>query len=144
MPATIENLPSSETPDTSSHDDFSDDEFEVSGDFSDEGPHLESYLSGVNGVRGKASFEVEFDDGSYKAELDIRVRDGQPLSTYDFHVDGLFVGTVSLDARGRGRVSFSSMPEPDESLLPIDSLSIKVGTTVSVGDILTGSFQQDD
>jgi hypothetical protein len=144
MPTAIENLPLSETPDSNSHDDFSDDEFEVSDDFSDEVPHLESYLSGVNGVRGKASFEVEFDDGSYKAELDIRVRDGQPLSTYDFHVDGLFVGTVSLDAQGRGRVSFSSMPEPDESLLPIDSLSIKVGTTVSVGDILTGSFHLDD
>jgi hypothetical protein len=144
MPTAIENLPLSETPDSNSHDDFSDDEFEVSDDFSDEVPHLESYLSGVNGVRGKASFEVEFDDGSYKAELDIRVRDGQPLSTYDFHVDGLFVGTVSLDAQGRGRVSFSSLPEPDESLLPIDSLSIKVGTTVSVGDILTGSFHLDD
>ena len=98
---------------------------------------------GSGKVRGKAKFEVEREHGGWEVKFEVKVR-GSSRGQHDVLIDGVKVGTVRIDNRGRGELEMSTRPDDDKGLLPADFPEITVGSTVEVSGLFTASFHQDD
>ena len=105
---------------------------------------LEAHLLGESLARGRVKFEVELEHGAEKRELDVTVKDAEPGSALDVLVNGIFVGQVQVDTKGEGQLELSSHPDDDQLPLPDDFPDIQPGSTVAVGDSLTGTFALED
>ncbi len=133
--------------DDDSPDDTFDDRGSDDGSVQDPRPNsteLEARLGDESLAQGRAKFEVELEHGLEKRELKVDVRDAPPGSVLDVVIDGTVVGQVQVDAQGEGRLELSSQPGEDESPLPDNFPGIQSGSTITVGDSLTGTFASDD
>ena len=101
---------------------------------------LRAVLTADNGMKVKAEYESETEDGGVSSELKIKVEGGTSGETLDVLVGGTQVGSITIDADGKGRLILSSHPEHDGELPLPDGLVIAVDTTIQVGT-LQGTFQ---
>ena len=97
-------------------------------------------LTGNTALIGFLEYEVEPEDGGLKTELKVDVRNATPGSSLDFYVDGIDVGDLNIDDRGRGKIRFSTHPDSGELAFPAGFPQIQLGTTVSVSQLISASF----
>jgi len=86
-------------------------------------------------LRAKVRFESEADD----SDLSVRVRGGEPGSTLDFAVDGVVLGTLTLDQYGFAKLEFDAHVDEGELPFPADFVAPVEGTPFTVGP-LSGTF----
>jgi hypothetical protein len=95
-------------------------------------------LTGATEAYGKAEYEEELEDGELEREFKVEVRDATPDSVLDVVVDSVTVGTITVDANGRGRLKLEGA-DLDRVAFP----DIVDGSTVQVGDDLSGILQKE-
>ncbi len=107
-----------------------------------EGSQLELHarLAGDTAARGEAEYESEAEHGRTEQKFKVTVEQAAPETAYSVAVDGIVVGELTTDAQGRGRFGLSSDPGSDEADLPADFPAISPQSVVTVGSLLTGSF----
>lgn len=102
---------------------------------------LISVLSGDGFEVGKAKFEVE-DDG--QSEMKVEIRNATPGSAHQVVVAGIAVGVLEVDNFGLAEIEWSSDPDDDDFPFPDAWPGVSLGTNVSVGEILSGTFLAKD
>lgn len=100
---------------------------------------VKAILLGDSSAVGEAEFESEPEDGGTKLEFKVQLEHAV-AGTYDIEVAQVHVGQITVDARGKGRVRFSSNPNDGESLLPADFPAIAAGTLVTISNGVSGEF----
>jgi Ca2+-binding RTX toxin-like protein len=105
---------------------------------------LAALLSSPSGAYGTAQFGYEAEAGD-TAELVLEIEvHGAPAGVHEVYIDGVLVGSITVDALGDGTLKFSSNTDDDgdgevELLLPA-GLNLQVGSTVLIGTDITGTF----
>ncbi len=94
-------------------------------------------LSGLASINAWAKFEGTETNIEFKVEL----RDAPADTSYAVLIDGVSVGILRTDSSGRGRLQFEQ--GDDSRPFPDGFPPIIVGTQITVGDQLTGSFALD-
>ena len=69
-----------------------------------DGLEFDSSLTGAGPETGKADFSVEDEHGGTEVSLEIEVRNATPGSVHEVTVDGINVGVLQVNARGRGKL----------------------------------------
>jgi len=106
----------------------------ASGTFSQS--ELHAVLSGNTTAIGQASLESEDDE----TEFQVVVFGGTAGDTLDVTVAGVVVGQITLNSNGNGELEFESDSDESDGAFPANLPTIEAGTTVSVGTLLSGSF----
>jgi len=101
---------------------------------------FKAILTGAGDMSGKASYELENEDGQIKTNFELEVRNLAANSTLDVVIDGVTVGQVSTDGSGEGELHLSSDPSGDELPFPSGFPAIHLGSTILVADSVQGSF----
>ena len=83
-------------------------------------------LYGVDGVRVKLEFEIE--DSQWK--LEVKVQNATPNESFEVRIDGLRVGQLTTDGRGRGELEFGS--NDDDLPLPSNLPQIRPGMVAQI------------
>jgi Ca2+-binding RTX toxin-like protein len=101
-------------------------------------------LANSSGVTGYAKYEYEADDDDgAELELEIEIEDATPDAILDVTIDGILVGTITVDSLGNGKLKLTTDEDDDgegtETLLP-EGLVIHAGSSVLVGTDVTGTF----
>jgi len=79
---------------------------------------------------GTVKFSSETEDGETETKLAVKVIGAEPNNDLDVTIDGVVVGTISTNARGRGSLVLSS----EEGTLPANfPTTIESGAEVAVG-----------
>lgn len=117
-------------------DDDGDDDDEGGKDDAEEF-ELEAFLSAADSsLQAKVKFESEGEE----RELEVHVRGGAPGSTHDFVLDGVALGTLTLDEFGYAKLEFDSEVEEGESPFPAGFVNPVAGSVVAVGS-MSGNLQ---
>ncbi len=116
----------------------------VSGSSVNLGVELLATLSNSSGVTGVAKYEFEADDeDGAELELEIEIEGATPDAVLDVTIDGILVGTITVDSLGAGKLKLTTDEDDDgegvETLLP-EGLVIHAGSSVLVGTDITGTF----
>lgn len=94
---------------------------------------LRANLSG-SGV-GKAEFESK----RGKLEFEVKVSGLSANSVYPVTVDGVIVGQLRTNSRGKGELKFESRKN-NRPAFPADFPAITNASTIRVGDMTSGAF----
>ena len=71
----------------------------------------------------------------------VNVTRATPGATLDVQVSGVSVGSILVNANGRGSLVYSSQPVAGRSVaFPADFPTILAGSTISVGGVAVGTF----
>lgn len=98
-------------------------------------------MRAAGGLRGWAEWEVEPEHGGVERKFTVKVRNADPGDSLAVSVDGVKVGAVLVDGRGRGRLELTNRPDDSgESPLPDHFPGVSQGTRVQIGDDLSGMF----
>jgi len=90
---------------------------------------------------GSASFNSEQDDGSATTSFRASVKGAAPNATLNVAIDGAIVGAITVDANGNGSLYLSSNTKNSKaSPLPPNFPAVNDGSTVTIGDALTGQL----
>lgn len=93
---------------------------------------LKAYVADRTGQRAKASYERKPGQSEFKVE----VKHGQPGAVLLVAVNGTPVASLTLDHRGKGKVTFTTQPhEFDEQPLPAGFPVLHAGDIVSIGNL---------
>ncbi|TWT94550.1 dockerin type I domain-containing protein [Stieleria varia] len=95
---------------------------------------LKSQLRGMSGVDAEAKYESTMSSVEFKVELE----DAPANAEYSVTVDGVTVGTLRTDSRGRGRLQFEL--NDDSKPFPANFPAVAAGTEIRVGNQLAGTF----
>ncbi len=96
----------------------------------------------MNNVRSEAEFEIEVERGITKRKFKAEIEHAIPGSEHIVKVGDLVVGSITADAKGKGKLILSSSPKgTSESLLPSDFPTITESTVVAIGDA-SGTFKK--
>ena len=98
---------------------------------------LKSELVGPAGVEAEAKFETTATTVEFKVEL----KDAAENTSFEVRIDGVLVGTLETDSRGRGRLVFEF--GDDSNPFPGNFPTITAGSIVEVGTDFVGTFQLD-
>jgi len=98
-----------------------------------------AYLHGDSFAYGEAGYEIETEHGVTRQEFKVEVEQAQP-GVYEVQVDGVAVGEISVDGRGKGRLKLATHPEGDELPIPADFPDIGTGSVISISNGLTGTM----
>lgn len=94
---------------------------------------LEAELIGAGSETGEASYET---DGT-STEFEVEIEGATPGSVHAVTIDGVEVGTITVDEDGEGELSFSS-DAVDNSPFPADFPALVEGANVDVGGLVSG------
>lgn len=73
----------------------------------------------------------------------VEVEDMAPSTTFPITINGVPAGSITTDAVGDGRVQFASVVEAGDDALPDGfPTDVMVGDIVTVGDVLSGAFEE--
>jgi hypothetical protein len=91
--------------------------------------HLESRFEGANGTVGEISYKIEDLAGQVCKEFQLEVEDGEPGREFEVTVDGVKIGTITLDDEGEGdlRIGRGEVEFPKEFRNPKPGSVVKVG-----------------
>ncbi len=94
-------------------------------------------LAGYEDAEGEVEYEVSSDETEFEVEVD-----DMPAGSYDLQVGGESLGTIEVNASGKGKLKFSDPVKEDR--LPLPPGFDPMGSTVTVSDaegiILTVDF----
>lgn len=106
---------------------------------------LTATLSGTGS--GSASFGFNTDPSELEREFEVEAEGLTPGASANVLVDGVLVGTMTIDASGQGKLKFKLNLDPDQDGVvefPSNFPEIHAGSTISVqingSDVLTGTF----
>lgn len=105
------------------------------------GSELTARLTGEGSLSGRAKLEISSRQSEFKVELENALVN----TTYSVEIDGIVIGSLTTDRRGRGKLEFESTDRSKP--FPADFPTISVGSTVRVGSAIVGTFarsSQDD
>ncbi len=93
-------------------------------------------LTGPGDEAGRVEFEFERSPSYWKFEISVRIRNADIGSSHDFFVDGTKLGTLVVNALGRGSLDFSTNPSSDELPFADGVPDVHLGSKIQVGNIL--------
>ncbi len=102
---------------------------------------LTARLTGIRSLSGRAKIEIS----SRQSEFEVELENAPVNTTYSVEIDGIVVGNLTTDRRGRGQLAFESTDRSKP--FPADFPTIGVGSIVRIGTVITGTFaksSQDD
>ena len=106
---------------------------------------LAATLSGTGS--GSASFSFNTDPSEMEREFEVEAEGLTPGATANVLVDGVLVGTMTIDASGQGKVKFKLNFDSDQdgvAEFPSNFPEIHAGSTIAVqvdgNNVLTGTF----
>jgi len=106
---------------------------------------LTAVLTGTGS--GAASFGFNTDPSEIEREFEVEAEDQTPGATATVFVDGVSVGTMTIDAFGKGELKFKLNFDSDHDGViefPANFPEIHTGSTIAVqvngADVLTGTF----
>ncbi len=108
---------------------------------------LRADLSGDTLASGKADYRERQRGNTLVQRFSVEVEDGEPGASLGVFVNGIQFGVIFLNDFGFGEIQFrtaSAIDDPDDGT-PIDPdfPRLQPGDTVSVGKMLSGSFDKD-
>ncbi len=95
-------------------------------------------LTGPGDEAGRVEFEFERSFADWKFDVDVKIRDADSGSTHSVLIDGAFLGTITVDAFGKGRLELSTSPSSGEFPFPAGIPDVNIGSRIQIGDILEG------
>ncbi len=102
--------------------------------------HLVANLTNNGNAAGRASYEAETEHGTSQQQLSVNVQGATTNVTLNVTVDGNVIGTLKTDASGQGKARFGNNPtKANVQALP-DNFTLNDGSTIVVGDAISGSF----
>ena len=102
--------------------------------------HLVANLTNNGNAAGRASYEAETEHGTSQQQLSVEVNGATTNATLNVTVDGNVIGTLVTDANGQGQARFVNNPtKANVQALP-DNFTLNAGSTIAVGDTISGSF----
>ncbi len=109
--------------------------------------HLETLLFANTSAWGKAEWEAKPEHGAAKREhgaqqqkFEVEIFDATPANQYNVLVDGINVGSVTVDPSGMGKLEFKTNAEADELPFPNHFPAVQAGTVVPVQGLVTERF----
>jgi len=106
--------------------------------------HLAARLSdptGASKITGQSEFESETEHGMIISVFKVNVSNAAPNTTLNVKVDGVAIGSIVVDATGRGSLMLATTPLAGSSLpIPANFPALHAGSTITVGDVVTGTF----
>lgn len=113
----------------------------INGTDADFETELKAALTGDTG-KGKAEYENEVENGTTKTKFELEVEDLPANTTFDVKIGATVVAQITTNNSGDAKLKFSSDPEgPSELAFPDGFPEIVAGNTISVGDLITGTFE---
>ncbi|HRE99962.1 MAG TPA: hypothetical protein PLI18_05560 [Pirellulaceae bacterium] len=105
----------------------------------------EAKLIGNVAMRGQAKFELEVEDGGVlERRFVVTVDRARVNSTFVVKVGGVAVGDLQTDARGKGRLTLSSLADSRGELPMPTGLPPFAGARVDVGGVVGGFLRLDN
>jgi hypothetical protein len=105
---------------------------------------LAAVLASPAGVSGSATLAFEADDANgAELELTIEIAGATPDDVLDVVIDGIPVGSITVDPLGGGLLKLSSDEDDDGEGIELtfpDGLVLQVGSTILIGTDITGTF----
>ena len=90
----------------------------------------------VAGAVRSIVYEQEIENGVSKRKLVAILEKGTPNTSFDVSVEGIVVGKIMTDSKGKGSLRLSSIPkDSSETLFPNSFPSIGESTAVAIGSI---------
>ena len=108
---------------------------------------LGANLTGTTGATGSVRFKAENEHGQVQSAFQVAVAGALPGAVLDVTVNGSVVGSITVDASGRGTLVYKSVPHRTGELpYPAGFTTPAAGDVVDVGGILSGSLlvRRDD
>lgn len=94
----------------------------------------------VAGVLRSAEYEQETENGITKRKFKAQIEHAAPNTSYAVVVNGVSVGSVITNSRGKGSLSLTTQPkDAKDTPMPTNFPNVSIGTTISIGG-LTSSF----
>ncbi|XZE51907.1 dockerin type I domain-containing protein [Planctomycetaceae bacterium SH139] len=129
--------------DSSGQDDEDDDR---PGDESDDdrGNSLElsASFSQTGGILPSAEYEIDLRRGVMVREFEVEIERGNPGESLGVSVDGVMVGTLTVDDRGKAKLKFSTAPrDADELVMPAEFPQLAEDSVIRVGTA-AGTFRR--
>jgi hypothetical protein len=93
-------------------------------------------LTGPGDEAGRVEFEFERSPEYWKVEISVKIRNAEIGSTHDFFVDGTKLGSLTINALGKGRLDLSTSPSAGELPFVGGIPDIHIGSQIQVGSIL--------
>lgn len=90
----------------------------------------------VAGVSRSAEYEQETENGVTKRKFKAQIEHATPNTSYAVIVNGVSVGSVITNSRGKGSLQLSTQPRNSgDSQMPSNFPAVSIGTTVSIGGL---------
>ena len=102
--------------------------------------HLVANLTNNGNAAGRASYEAETEHGASRQQLSVEVKGAAANATLNVTADGNVIGTLVTDANGQGQARFANSPTKGNVQTLPDNFTLNVGSTIAVGDTISGSF----
>ncbi len=94
----------------------------------------------VAGVSRSAEFEQETENGVTKRKFKAQIEHATPNTSYAVIVNGVSVGSVMTNSRGKGSLVLTTQPKDSKDTpMPSNFPTVSIGTPVSIGG-LSSSF----
>ncbi|MBI1311454.1 hypothetical protein GC176_09115 [bacterium] len=98
-------------------------------------------LTGATGAIGSARFKSEYEHGHVQSTFQVAIASAQPGATLDVSVNGSVVGSITVDASGRGSLVYKNVPHRVGELpYPTGFVAPTAGDVIDVGGILNGAL----
>jgi len=101
--------------------------------------NLAANLTGTTAATATAVFHSETEDGTTKSLFAVKVKGGHTGDVLAVAVDGVTVGSITIDANGNGSLAFSTSAKSTAVPFPANfPTTIGANSTITVGTILSG------
>lgn len=98
--------------------------------------NLVAKFDSLAGVLRSAEYEQQTENGSTKRKFKAQIEHGAANTSYVVIVQGVAVGSLTTNSRGKGSLSFTSQLKNAKDLaFPANFPNVAVGTKISIGDV---------
>lgn len=98
-------------------------------------------LTGATGATGTASYQTETERGLAISSFTVNVTKATGSTSFDVHVAGTSVGSLTTDATGNGSLKLSSQPGSSSVAFPGNWPAINAGSAIDVVGLVNGTLQ---
>lgn len=96
--------------------------------------HLKAVFPQRDGIQSSATYEREIERGAVKQKLEAEIENAAPNSVVTVTVNGVFVGNITTDVKGKGKLRLTSSPtDTGEQPLPPTFPVIAAGASIQIG-----------
>lgn len=96
--------------------------------------HLRAAFNVVQGIFRSAEYEQETERGVTKRKFAAEIEKAPANTRFDVTVNGIVVGSITTDAKGKGKLRLTTQPkDARDQLMPADFPAVQEGTMVKIG-----------